>query len=167
MFKAYEAMRDKWAIYDCYLSPGPIQFEGPGSDEINFMVMPPDMKQLERDTLAQEKAELEICKTNPLYRDPSLLSALSQARIKDLAAIPEQLQRGDVRMAAIKKYFPITEEARLLMEQQLPQLVKDSSSDYFVEMQDQLLTNKTYKATGDDVMNQLNEKLLATDKTAK
>lgn len=43
MFKAYEAMRDKWAIYDCYLSPGPIQFEGPGSDEINFMVMPPNM----------------------------------------------------------------------------------------------------------------------------
>ena len=26
MFRAYEAVRDKWAVLDCYLSPGPIQF---------------------------------------------------------------------------------------------------------------------------------------------
>lgn len=38
MFKAYEAVRDKWAILDCYKSPGPIQFSGAGSDAINFMV---------------------------------------------------------------------------------------------------------------------------------
>lgn len=38
MFKAYAAVREKWAILDCYSSPGPIQFEGAGSDAINFMV---------------------------------------------------------------------------------------------------------------------------------
>ena len=38
MFKAYEAVRDKWAFLDCYSSPGPIQFRGAGSDAINFMV---------------------------------------------------------------------------------------------------------------------------------
>lgn len=32
MFKAYEAVRDKWALLDCYQSPGPIQFHGPSSD---------------------------------------------------------------------------------------------------------------------------------------
>ena len=38
MFKAYEAVRDRWAYLDAYISIGPIQFKGPGSDEINFMV---------------------------------------------------------------------------------------------------------------------------------
>lgn len=38
MFKAYEAVRDKWAYLDCYQSPGPIQFSGAASDELNFMV---------------------------------------------------------------------------------------------------------------------------------
>ena len=26
MFKAYAAVREKWAVLDCYRSPGPIQF---------------------------------------------------------------------------------------------------------------------------------------------
>lgn len=38
MFKAYEAVRDIWAVIDAYKSPGPIQFSGPASDEINYMV---------------------------------------------------------------------------------------------------------------------------------
>ena len=109
MFNAWKTFREKWAIYDCYLSPGPIQFEGVGFDELNFMVLDPDMEQLERNTLAQEKIELEISKVNPLYRDPSLLSSLSQERIKDVSEIPRQLVRGDMRLTSIKKYFPLTE----------------------------------------------------------
>ena len=31
MFKCYEALRNKWALLDCYQSPGPIQFKGAGS----------------------------------------------------------------------------------------------------------------------------------------
>jgi len=37
-FKAYEAVRKKWEYLDCYSSPGPIQFQGAGSDDNNFMV---------------------------------------------------------------------------------------------------------------------------------
>jgi pyrophosphate--fructose-6-phosphate 1-phosphotransferase len=44
MFKAYEAVRDLWAVVDAYKSPGPIQFQGPASDEINFMVQPPNIE---------------------------------------------------------------------------------------------------------------------------
>jgi hypothetical protein len=50
MFKAYEAVRDRWAYLDCYISIGPIQFKGPGSDEINFMVKPPSISQLVEET---------------------------------------------------------------------------------------------------------------------
>lgn len=38
MFKALEAVREKWGVLDAYRSPGPIQFQGASSDEINFMV---------------------------------------------------------------------------------------------------------------------------------
>lgn len=41
MFKAYESVRHRWAYLDCYISIGPIQFKGPGSDENNYMVTPP------------------------------------------------------------------------------------------------------------------------------
>jgi diphosphate-dependent phosphofructokinase len=43
MFKAYESVRSRWAFLDCYVSIGPIQFKGPGSDEVNFMVSPPSI----------------------------------------------------------------------------------------------------------------------------
>jgi len=38
MFQAYQAVREKWSYLDCYSSPGPIQFQGAGSDAINYMV---------------------------------------------------------------------------------------------------------------------------------
>lgn len=41
MFKAYESVRELWSVLDAYRSPGPIQFEGPGSEEVCFMVQPP------------------------------------------------------------------------------------------------------------------------------
>lgn len=41
IFAAYAAVRDKWAIYDNYRSPGPIQFKGPYSDAVNYLVAPP------------------------------------------------------------------------------------------------------------------------------
>lgn len=50
MFKAYQKFREDWAILDCYRSPGPIQFHDPSSLDVPFMVKPPDMEQLARDT---------------------------------------------------------------------------------------------------------------------
>lgn len=54
MFKAYEAVRDKWAYLDCYSSPGPIQFKGAASDELNFMVQPPTISDLVAQTNVYE-----------------------------------------------------------------------------------------------------------------
>lgn len=42
LFKAYEAVRDKWAYLDCYTPPGPIQFEGAASKNINYLIKPPN-----------------------------------------------------------------------------------------------------------------------------
>ena len=50
MFNAYAAVRDRWAYLDAYISIGPIQFKGPGSDEINYMVLPPSIERLVEET---------------------------------------------------------------------------------------------------------------------
>jgi pyrophosphate--fructose-6-phosphate 1-phosphotransferase len=44
MFKAYESVRELWSVLDAYRSPGPIQYVGPGSDEVCFMVQPPKIE---------------------------------------------------------------------------------------------------------------------------
>ena len=46
IFKAYESIREKWALLDCYRSPGPIQFKGAYSDAVNFLVAPPIIEEL-------------------------------------------------------------------------------------------------------------------------
>ncbi len=83
MFKAYEAVRAKWAILDAYKSPGPIQFQGAASDAINFMVQPPDVEVLKKEVERFEKIEAA-----GLDREFELLSELSQSRVKDIATIP-------------------------------------------------------------------------------
>lgn len=57
MFKTYEAVRDKWAILDCYRSTGPIQFKGPNSDAVNFLVAPPTPEDFIKETEQQENFE--------------------------------------------------------------------------------------------------------------
>lgn len=114
MFLAYVAVRDRWAYLDCYVSPGPIQFAGPSSDAINFMVSPPDIPTLIKETDRVEEIETKIRKEKgrELFRDPSLLSELSQARIKEDAKIPTVLEKDSYCMSAIKKYYAHTPLAR-------------------------------------------------------
>jgi pyrophosphate--fructose-6-phosphate 1-phosphotransferase len=50
IFKAYAAVRDQWAVLDAYRSPGPIQFKGPYSDAVNFLVAAPPIDQLIKET---------------------------------------------------------------------------------------------------------------------
>ena len=50
IFKAYAAVRDQWAVLDAYRSPGPIQFKGAYSDAVNFLVAPPPIDQLIKET---------------------------------------------------------------------------------------------------------------------
>lgn len=38
-FKKFASMRDEWALKNRYISPGPIQFSGPGSDAVNHTLL--------------------------------------------------------------------------------------------------------------------------------
>ncbi|KAF1895395.1 hypothetical protein Lal_00044045 [Lupinus albus] len=38
-FKKFASLRDEWALKNCYISPGPIQFSGPGSNAISHTLL--------------------------------------------------------------------------------------------------------------------------------
>ncbi|XP_004486196.2 pyrophosphate--fructose 6-phosphate 1-phosphotransferase subunit beta [Cicer arietinum] len=38
-FKKFASLRDEWALKNCYVSPGPIQFTGPGSDAVSHTLL--------------------------------------------------------------------------------------------------------------------------------
>ena len=100
MFKAYEAVRELWMVNDCYVSPGPIQFEGPGSDATNFMIVDATTEMLESlpDSQAGQpyfkrtqyhmsevaKARIQVKEKMPLVFDSSLGSNLYCVKMGDV-----------------------------------------------------------------------------------
>ncbi len=89
-FKGYCAVRDKWAILDCYKCPGPVQFKGPNSHAIPHIVLPIPMEKIIRETDEAERYELErVPENHPFNRRPvNNLSRLCQARITEEIPIP-------------------------------------------------------------------------------
>ena len=57
MYQAYEKFKDAWSIYDCYVSPGPIQFHDPSQLDVPYLVQPPNLEKLEE--LTNERIKLE------------------------------------------------------------------------------------------------------------
>lgn len=142
MFQAYKAVRDKWAYLDCYVSPGPIQFKGPASDELNFMVLPPDVAKLVEET---DKVEALEKSGKRFARDITLLSELSQARVLDVPTIPTYLDKGTFTVAASKKYSAPTQQINRRLNLSFPILKDQDTANYFVEIQDIEHTNTKYR----------------------
>jgi len=106
-YLSYVAVRDKWAYLDCYRSPGPIQFSGPSSDSVCFLVKPPVLEELVRDTDEHEKFENSNTTASHFHRHETNLSELSKARIQDVTEIPTILT-SDFALTAVKKYKPFS-----------------------------------------------------------
>lgn len=130
MFKALEAVREKWGVLDAYRSPGPIQFQGASSDEINFMVQPPDIAQLIKNTQRVEEIEKS---GKRLLRDFDLLSELSQSRVRETSTIPGFLEKGHIKVAGIKKYHSATEQVQQMIDERFAALKNHPQATYFVE----------------------------------
>lgn len=87
-FKAYVAVREKWGYLDCFRSPGPIQFNGPSSDQVCFLVNPPNIQELVKETEDHERFENSSSQASLFHREEHNLAELAKARIRELAPIP-------------------------------------------------------------------------------
>lgn len=136
MFKAYEALRNKWSLLDCFQSPGPIQFKGAGSDSVNFMVKPPELDTMIYETEVQERYESRHLNDDVLFKQESSLSELSRARIKAPVPIPEFLRKGTYTCIAIKKFAAESPLVFMKLQDQFKRTTQNLNSTYFVEVQD-------------------------------
>lgn len=89
-FTDFAAVRGAWKLEDLYCSPGPIQFEGPCAELVNFMVKPPTRG----DLLPETAFGFEATKTRFFFpKSLAQLSPLQRDRLKAPIPIPEALSR--------------------------------------------------------------------------
>ena len=64
-FKTLEALRGDWAIYDCYRSQGPIQFDGPTKYDCCHLVKEPEVDEFRKITEECKAAENNANEASP------------------------------------------------------------------------------------------------------
>lgn len=159
LFKSYVAVRDKWAELDCFRSPGPIQFSGPASDQVCFLVKPPAIEDLLKETLEHEQFEQSRTRASHFHRHFTNLSELAKARIEEQPPIPETLTQESYALAAIKKYKPFSQLVKVKIDEQFPILQNIVEGTYFVEVQDRLMLVEDHLKYEDPVLDKLNKNL--------
>jgi len=164
MFKGYEAVRDKWALIDCYQSPGPLQFNDHTDDDIPYLVKPPPVERLVKETEEFEKYEKARKEGDPYHSKlKSVMSDLSKKRIEAKSPIPDTLEKGDFVVQGIKKYRPFSKLVDQKIKEQFVALNHDHSANYFVEITDNLVIDEKYFTYEDKTLQCLNKELAAKD----
>lgn len=89
------------------------------------MVKPPDIAELVRETEeGEELAKLrKEGKVSRLERKIELLGELSQARVQDIAPIPDMFEKGQFSVSATKEYFPVNALVKDKMDLQFPMML--------------------------------------------
>ena len=122
MFKAYEALRNRWALLDCYHSPGPIQFKSvlrkDGFVGTNFMVSPPDVDSMIYEADVQERYENRHQTDEVLFQQETKLSTFSRARLHDTIEIPAIFKKNSFRLVVSKKYTASNMQVQMKIEEQ-------------------------------------------------
>jgi hypothetical protein len=134
-FIAYERARNLWKEYDCYVSPGPVQFKGVHHDKVAFLVNEPeaDFFLNQAKSIAEFENKMSKVAEKPYASLSSYhLGELGKHLSKKFAPIPEFLENGDFMLTAVKQYHPEKMEQKLALEHSLPALIKTDNSNTFV-----------------------------------
>lgn len=121
-FQAYAKVRETWKYNDCYRIPGPIQFEGVGSDSYSFILKPP--------TEAELACVFEADHGFPYFpRVTQNLSPLMQARTQAEVDLPLILSKPHkiVLGETLENDF---EETLQAIKDQLPELSNNKLRKY-------------------------------------
>ena len=76
------------------------------------------------------------------------------------------LTKGQFSVTGTKKAIPQTVEVEMKMGLNYPRLMNQASANYFVEIQDDLLTNTRFTDPSDTELTAFNERMLSVDKQA-
>lgn len=93
------------------------------------MVKPPNI-----DYLVKEANRIQEIEDKGSEIDFDMLSELSQSRVQDKTKIPEQLELGNIAVAAVKRYITTSEHVNELISEQFSTLKTHEAAQYFVEV---------------------------------
>ena len=161
MFKAYEALRNRWALLDCYHSPGPIQFKSvlrkDGFVGTNFMVSPPDVDSMIYEADVQERYENRHQTDEVLFQQETKLSTFSRARLHDTIEIPAIFRKNSFRLVVSKKYTASNMQVQMKIEEQYELLNQLNQATHFVEIQDKIIAEQGTYHHQEDTVEQMNQ----------
>jgi diphosphate--fructose-6-phosphate 1-phosphotransferase len=138
MYNAYKQFKDRWAIYDCGISPGPIQLHDPRAIDVPFLVCLPDINQLELETNARISIEKEASTRAEYFVTGEYnLSQTAKNMFEFDAPIPRILESGTYACAAVREARAPNIDVEETLHEQYPHLSSDVFSTHFVEIVDQ------------------------------
>ncbi len=122
-FKAFEAVREKWKMLDCYCQVGPLQFD---STAANFMINPPNVEEL----LPRIRNE-KMGGNQKLWRVQHVewMSDLQRERLKFVPSFNPQLLDADVRCARAVRLPPQEQQLAKAIRMEYSKLVHEVRTD--------------------------------------
>lgn len=162
MYKAYLQFKERWSLYDCSISPGPIQLHDPSSIDVPFLVEPPNLDKLEKETEARIEIEKNLDKHDQYFAIGECnLSKTSKDQLNFKAPIAKILENGSYGCVAVRKARPRNMDVENTLHEQYPALSNDLYSSHFVEIVDEK-DQKIYNEVSDtESIKYLNDGFLA------
>lgn len=141
MFKFYEKCRNTWATNDAYLTPGPIQYEGPCAPSCPYLVNPPSLS-IDLNKFITEN----IYGKNMPYAPKSdkNLSVVSKHLLNENIRLPHVLTNRNYHLKLSTHLEPSTEEAKISCIKNFPNLFSNRQSKFLAEILEETEINTSH-----------------------
>jgi 6-phosphofructokinase 1 len=133
LFQYFEKARDVWAMNDAYITPGPIQYEGPIAKSCPFLVYPP--RDLNIENYINQKSE-DILHTPYAPKNANNLSKLTKFLLGEEIKLPKVLT-GNYKVKLGNQLFPATEETKQACKKNYSHLYNNLNSNFLAEIIDE------------------------------
>ncbi len=133
LFQCFDKVRDIWAVNDAYITPGPIQYEGPVSKSCPFLVYPP--RELNLENYIDQKTSDPI-HTPYAPKNNKNLSKLTKFLLEEEIKLPKVLS-GKYKLKLGNQLFPSTEETKQACKKNYHNLYNNHNSKFLAEIVDE------------------------------
>jgi 6-phosphofructokinase 1 len=140
MFKFYSKVRRTWALNDAYITPGPIQYEGPCAVSCPYLVKVPSIKDLNLSFYENVSRQKNTPYAPKLENN---FSKLSKYLINEPNELPTILKSGEYKVKLTTQLKPLTEEARQSCKKYFKNLFTNKNSKYYAEILDESNLDKS------------------------
>jgi len=142
MFKFYEIVRKTWMLNDCYITPGPIQFEGATRKSCPFLVSPPDTNNVDLNHYIMSQSSNQ----DPYApKNINNLSELSKISYQEETLLPKSLSNGKFRVKLSSFLQGFSDDVMTLRKKNYSNLMNYSNCNLVAEIVEENEIGKLYE----------------------